>query len=80
MRFDEHERLFALLLALLKPAFTLKECGEVEHFVKVGEYGLALETAMDIIEEEWKKDLPSEAVRVLHALADLMEMKISLGE
>lgn len=51
--------------------FTAKEKAEVDRFTQVGEYGLALETAVDIYAEENKEpteDFVSKVIQVAEAL------------
>ena len=60
---------------LLSPDETLTpdEKAEVQHFIDVGEYGLAFETAIDILREKGQK--PSEdVVAILGELADAMSL------
>lgn len=53
--FQYIEKLFLQLLALLKFVFSDSESNEIKEFIDVGEYGLALQTLVDIIEEEDKQ-------------------------
>jgi hypothetical protein len=71
--FDEIEDLFSKLLAALAPILSNKEIGEIRHFVDVGEYGLALETAVAILVEE-KKSVPASASLLISRLAGAMSM------
>lgn len=57
------ESLFSRLLSALNGVFSVSEIAEVSEFVDVGEYGLALDTAVDIFVEERK--VPEEHVIVL---------------
>ena len=71
--YAELERLFAELLT--DPELTLSEAekSEVDHFIYYGEYGIALETAVAIFNEE---NLPV-STRIhskLRELAELMRM------
>lgn len=52
--FQYIEQLLQKLLMLLKAVFSESEQNEVQEFIDVGEYGLALETLVDIIDEEDK--------------------------
>lgn len=65
------EELLLRLLALLASTFTDLERNEVQEFIDVGEYGLSLETLVDIINEEGKQ-LPSEASKLVYELAEVM--------
>lgn len=67
------EELLSRLLALLAPTFSAEEILEVREFVEVGEYGLALETLVDIVIEESKR-IPSEEVNLIYELADAMNL------
>jgi hypothetical protein len=59
------------LLSLLSSALSWSEAQEVRDFVDVGEYGLALETLVDIVTEE-EKSISAEALRLIIELADSM--------
>lgn len=52
--FQYIEQLLLKLLMLLTTVFSESEITEVQEFIDVGEYGLALETLVDIIDEEDK--------------------------
>lgn len=67
------ENLLLRLLGLLLVIFTDSEKGEVQDFICAGEYGLALETLVDIVIEENKR-IPGEAVVLVCELADLMQL------
>ena len=67
------ETLFTNLLNASKGELTDAELGEVQSFIDVGEYGLALETAADIYAEEGK--IPSaDVVSLIERLAIAMSM------
>ena len=69
--FDDLELLLAKLLT--NCALSADEQGEVQHYIDVGEYGLALETAVAIYAEEKKNASP--VVRdLIEQLAVAMEM------
>jgi hypothetical protein len=51
-QFEEIERLFDQLLTTSQPILSETELQEVRHFIDMGEYGLALETLVDIFVEE----------------------------
>jgi hypothetical protein len=73
MNFRNIEALFAILIDQLKPLFSEGELAETTHFLDVGEYGLALETAIDICREE-KKCVTLEVKRIVNQLASAMEL------
>ncbi|MEK7258864.1 MAG: MafI family immunity protein [Pseudomonadota bacterium] len=60
------------LLELLQSVFTSSEKIEVHEFIDAGEYGLALETLVDIVIEE-DKQISSEAMKLVYKLAEMME-------
>jgi hypothetical protein len=57
--FNSMEALFAQLICNIAKVFSNSEISEVESFLVVGEYGLALETLIDIFVEEKKLAEPS---------------------
>lgn len=59
--FDETEFLLSELLRAAVPVLSDSERAEVQHFVDVGEYGLALETLVDIYAEE-KRSVSADVV------------------
>ena len=67
------ENLLIRLLALLSEIFSNTEVKEVQEFIDVGEYGLALETLVDIVDEESKKITP-EILNLVQQLAEVMEI------
>lgn len=69
--FAKIESLFNQLLITLHNVFTAPEMSEVEEFVDVGEYGVALDTVVDIFIEE-DKGVPSEVIDVVAKLASAM--------
>jgi hypothetical protein len=71
--FDQIELLFKQLLNASEPVLSEAELDEIRHFVDVGEYGLALETAVDIFAEE-RKVLPPGAIRCISSLAGTMKL------
>ncbi|WP_373322334.1 MafI family immunity protein [Chitinimonas viridis] len=52
--YDSIELDFAHLLTAMQPMLSASECDEVREYVDVGEYGLALRTAVAIYVEESK--------------------------
>jgi len=71
--FDEIESLLSLLLVASMPVLSDSERAEVQRFINVDEYGLALETAVDIYCEE-KKVASDETVHLVERLAVMMSM------
>lgn len=67
------EELLLRLLGLLLAVFTDSEKSEVQDFVDVGEYGLALETLVDIVTEE-NKQIPGGALSLVCELAEVMQL------
>ena len=74
--FEEIEILFSNFLAVAKPDLSDSECAEIQKFVDVGEYGLALETGVDIYIEE-KKIASENVVALIDRLAVAMSMERS---
>ena len=67
------EDLLLRLLGLLLEIFTDSEKSEVQDFIDAGEYGLALETLVDIVIEE-NKQIPGESLALVCELADVMQL------
>ncbi|MEH8019580.1 MafI family immunity protein [Rheinheimera muenzenbergensis] len=67
------ENLLLRLLDLLLKIFTNSERNEVQDFIDAGEYGLALETLVDIVIEE-NKQISGEAFALVCELADVMQL------
>lgn len=61
------------LLDRLAERLSAQELQEVDQFVRVGEYGLALQTLVDILVEE-KKIVSSEIYGLIEAYAATMQM------
>lgn len=72
--FEEIELLFSKLLAAAVPVLSDSERAEVQKFIDVGEYGLALETAADIFGEE-NKVASADVVMLIGRLAEEMLME-----
>jgi hypothetical protein len=72
--FDEIELLLSQLLSASTPVLSEPEKAEVQHYIDVGEYGLALETAADIYAEQGKI-ATVEAVDLFRRLAIAMDME-----
>lgn len=66
------EALFSELLTAAGPI--LSQSKYIREFIDVGEYGLALETAVDIFVEERKKP-SSDVVSIIERLAQAMSME-----
>jgi hypothetical protein len=71
--FKEVERIFERLLRDVGKEFSPAEISEVREYIDHAEYGLALETLLDICREEGKPLKPS-AVDLIGHLAGLMQM------
>ena len=72
--FEEIELLFSQLLTDTSSVLSDSERAEVQRFIDVGEYGLALETTADIHAEE-KKALSADQVALIERLAEAMAME-----
>ena len=70
---DHIENLFKQLFHQVSNLFSTEELNEVNEFLDVGEYGLALETFIDIVVEE-KKDIPAKACILIEELAVVMKI------
>lgn len=71
--YQRTEELLLRLLDLLTFSFSCSEQEEVREFIDVGEYGLAVETLVDIVCEE-NKCISCEAWGVICELAGIMEI------
>ena len=69
--YDIIEKRFEQLLSFTASSFTDAEIKEVRDFVEVREYGLALETYIDIVKEE-RKRVSIAACSVTEEIAALM--------
>ena len=67
------ESLFSRLLPALRDVFSESEIAEVSEFVDVGEYGLALDTAVDVFIEEGKV-ATDDVIALVEELAAAMEL------
>ncbi|REK18069.1 MAG: hypothetical protein DWQ42_21005 [Planctomycetota bacterium] len=72
-----HQKLTSLV-AQLQNVLTESERGEVDEFIAVGEYGVALETVAAIIMEEDKRISASQYSSIMQ-LADIMGLGGSLA-
>lgn len=71
------EKLLDRLLILLKNTINDTECNEVQEFIDVGEYGLALETLIAILIEE-SKVVSVEVLGLLKESAIAMSIEVDL--
>ncbi|MFT7879339.1 MAG: MafI family immunity protein [Sulfurimonas sp.] len=71
--YTEIEKLLMDLLNLLTDIFNEDEIQEVKEFIDVGEYGLALDTLIDIIVEE-KKQVSENVLEIIYKLARIMSL------
>lgn len=67
------EKLFLRLLRLMLGILADSERNEVQDFIDAGEYGLALETLVDIVIEENKR-IPGQSLTLVYELADAMQL------
>ena len=67
------EDLLLRLLGLLLGIFSDAERSEVQEFIEIGEYGLALETLVDVVVEE-EKQVPRECLELVCELAGVMKL------
>lgn len=73
MNFKEIEGLFANFFGAASRDLTNEEQAEIREYADVGEYGLALETAVDIYIEEGKAP-SAEAFSLIQRLASCMSI------
>ncbi|MDC8756612.1 MafI family immunity protein [Janthinobacterium sp. hw3] len=66
--------MFTALLRMLEEIFSAAEIAEVREFLDAGEYGLALDTLVDIVVEEGKRVDDDVALRV-RMLATAMRLE-----
>ncbi|MCS4295489.1 hypothetical protein M2375_003732 [Comamonas sp. BIGb0152] len=71
--FKNIEYLLSQLMLEAQLVFSDVEMSEVQRFIAVGEYGLALETIVDIYFEE-KKVASMRAINIIESLAYAMSM------
>lgn len=71
--FDDIELLLSRLLSATASVLSEAERAEVQRFIDVGEYGLALETAVAIFVEE-EKMATEEVARLVERLAEAMSL------
>lgn len=75
-QFDEIELLFGDLLNASVPVLSDSELDEIRRYIDVGEYGLALESAVDIYSEE-RKIPSSDVVILIERLGEMMSMDLA---
>ena len=75
--FNLTEALFVRLISKLAKTFSKSEIAEVENFLVVGEYGLALETSIAIFVEEQKLAEPT-VVTLIAEIAIAMDLDPSI--
>ncbi|WP_312529768.1 MafI family immunity protein [Comamonas sp.] len=73
--FEKVEDLLFQLIAELITIFSEAELNEIQKFIDVAEYGLALETVMAIYLEE-KKFISSKALNLIECLGAAMSMDV----
>ncbi len=71
--YREIESTLDLLLMVLSDSFSESESIEVQEFIGVGEYGIALETIIDII-NEGSKNITNEAEFLIEKAGRIMNM------
>jgi hypothetical protein len=69
--YDAIEERLVQLLKEVTGSFTTDEAKEVSDFINVGEYGLALQTLIDIVLEEKKRISPC-ALQIIEELVMVM--------
>ena len=72
--FEEVEKLFTELFAEIGNLFSESELAEVQEFINAGEYGIALETLVDIFAEE-HKTVSTNVVALIKQLASTMAIE-----
>lgn len=73
-KFEQIELWFSELLTAAAPVLSNAEQEEIQRFIDVGEYGLALETAVDIYAEE-NKLASTEVMALIERLAEAMKLE-----
>lgn len=73
------EQLFDDLLSKVDGLFSKEEIAEVQHFVDVGEYGVAIEAAISIITEN-NKSVTSMITNNIRHIVDSMEMNTRITQ
>lgn len=75
IEYQEVEENFGNLISLLNKSVISKEIDEIKDFVDYGEYGLALDTLIDIIKEE-NKEINNDIFQYIAKLSNLMEQNM----
>lgn len=75
IEYQDVEENFGNLISLLNKSFISKEIDEIKDFVDYGEYGLALDTLIDIIKEE-NKEINNDIFQYIAKLSNLMEQNM----
>lgn len=73
IKYKEIEAKLFELIVMLEICFTQPELDEVIEFIKYNEYGLALDTVVDIIIEEDKR-INNDILNVIIKLSDIMDL------
>jgi hypothetical protein len=77
--FKKIEHKLNMLLQMAAPQFSVSEVEEIRRFLRVGEYGLALETFSDVVVEEQKR-ISQEIVDKCREIAEEMQMPVEVYE
>ncbi|MCO6506328.1 MAG: MafI family immunity protein [Snodgrassella sp.] len=77
IEYQDVEENFGNLISLLNKSFISKEIDEIKDFVDYGEYGLALDTLIDIIKEE-NKEINNGIFQYIAELSNLMEQNMEV--
>ncbi|WP_239349702.1 MafI family immunity protein [Snodgrassella communis] len=77
IEYQDVEENFGNLISLLNKSFISKEIDEIKDFVDYGEYGLALDTLIDIIKKE-NKEINNDIFQYIAKLSNLMEQNMEV--
>lgn len=72
--YQKIEKNFSALIISLSKKFTSEEINEIEEFIDHGEYGLALDTVIDIIMEE-DKEVSNDDLSIIVKLSNIMNLE-----
>ncbi|MDX5631118.1 MULTISPECIES: MafI family immunity protein [unclassified Brenneria] len=72
--YQEIEKNFSELIISLSKVFTSEEINEITEFIGYGEYGLALDTVIDIITEE-NKEISHDNLSIIVKLSNIMGLE-----
>lgn len=75
--YQEIETNFSELIRSLSIYFTAEELNEITEFIDHGEYGLALDTMVDIITEE-NKEINHDTFNIIVKLSKLMDLETDI--